>query len=117
VIEILYFDGCPNHDGLAAHIRSLMAEREIGVPIALRRIDSDRQAEAEHFLGSPTIRVNGVDIDPTAPTDRSYGLTCRIYATATGMRGTPPDEWIIAALDRLRLRPPGPAQRRACAAP
>lgn len=101
MIEILYIEGCPNHDGLAARVRSLAVGRGMDVPIVERRIHSDDQAEAEHFLGSPSIRVNGVDVDPTAAEDAAFGLTCRVYPGDEGLRSTPPDAWIVAALDRL----------------
>jgi hypothetical protein len=102
VIEILYLDGCPNHGGLEERIRSMMVERGVDATLVVRRIDSDEQANAEHFRGSPTIRVNGVDIDPAAPKDHPHGLTCRVYATDDGLRGNPPDAWIAAALEGLR---------------
>lgn len=98
MIEILYFDGCPNHEGLEGRLRLLLAEAGIDAPITSRRIESDEDAVRERFLGSPTIRVNGVDVDPTATERTAYGLTCRIYATEDGPRGTPPDRWILAAL-------------------
>ena len=97
MIEILYFDGCPNHDGLEARVRSVLAAAGIDESITHRRIDSDVQAQAERFLGSPTLRVNGVDVDPTAATRAMYRRLCRVHATDDGLRGTPPDAWILAA--------------------
>ena len=38
---------------------------------------SDEQAQHERFLGSPTVRVGGVDVDPDAEGRLDYGLTCR----------------------------------------
>ena len=98
MIEILYFDGCPNHDGLEEHLRAMLAETGEAVPITSRRIESAEQAEQECFLGSPTIRVNGVDVDPAASDRDAYGLMCRVYATDDGLRGTPPDNWVLDAL-------------------
>ncbi|MEV4199644.1 DF family (seleno)protein [Micromonospora globbae] len=98
MIEILYFEGCPNHEGLETRIRSLIDNAGIHETITHRRIDSEDQARAEHFLGSPTIRVNGIDVEPDASRRTSYGLMCRVYATDEGLRGTPPDKWIINAL-------------------
>lgn len=100
MIEILYFDGCPNHPGLADRIRALIANATVDMPIVQRRIDSDDQAVNERFLGSPTVRVNGLDVDPAAAGRHDYGLTCRVYVTEDGLRGTPPDAWITAALFR-----------------
>lgn len=111
MIEILYFDGCPNHRGLEDRVRALLADVGVEVPVSLRRMDSDEQAAEEQFLGSPTIRVNGVDVDPTADGRAGYGLMCRVYATDDGLRGTPPDEWILNALRRAGTRPSRPTPR------
>jgi hypothetical protein len=91
MIEILCFDGCPNYDGLETRIRALVAGLGSEIPIRVRRIASDAQAHEEHFLGSPTVRVNGVDVEPDARTRRGYGLVCRAYRTDAGLRGSPPD--------------------------
>lgn len=100
MIEVLYFDGCPNHEGLEEHLRSLLAAAgKEEMPIVSRRIESDDQAEAERFLGSPTVRINRVDVDPSADDRHDYGLMCRVYATEEGLRGTPPDAWILATLN------------------
>lgn len=98
MIEILYFDGCPNHQGLDDHIRNLLATAGVHLPIRQRRIDSAAQAQTERFLGSPTVRVNGVDVDPTAAAQSVFGLSCRVYLTADGLRGTPADQWILRAV-------------------
>jgi hypothetical protein len=97
-IEVLYFDGCPNHERLLDHLPALLEREGITTPIALHNIQDDDQAQAERFLGSPTIRINGHDIDPGAAERTDYGLKCRIYQTPGGMTGMPPDEWILAAL-------------------
>jgi hypothetical protein len=97
-IELLYFDGCPNHDELQPHLRRLLADAGLDHDIDLVRIDTLEQAERARFLGSPTVRVEGVDVDPTAGERRDFGMKCRIYHSAEGLRGTPPDEWILDAL-------------------
>jgi hypothetical protein len=97
-IEILYFDGCPNHDQLLEHLPRLLEREGIDAEITLHNVPDAEHAHRERFLGSPTIRVGGRDIDPGA-TDRSdYGLKCRIYQTPTGLSGLPPDQWILEAL-------------------
>ncbi|HET8536032.1 MAG TPA: hypothetical protein VFL73_02525 [Solirubrobacteraceae bacterium] len=97
-IELLYFDGCPNHDALVPHLRGLLAEAGIDATIELRRVETIEDAERERFLGSPTIRVDGRDVDPGAAARVDFGMKCRLYATEQGMRGSPPDSWILAAL-------------------
>jgi hypothetical protein len=101
MIEILYVDGCPNHDGLEARIRTLVDRLGYDAAITVRRITSDAHAEEEHFLGSPTVRVNGRDVEPDTELRHAYGLTCRVYRTDEGLRGSPPDAWIATALQAL----------------
>jgi hypothetical protein len=101
VIEILYIHGCPNHNNLEARIRALLDRHGYDAPIKTRSIVSDAQAQEEHFLGSPTVRVNGVDVEPDAAARHAYGLMCRVYRTDEGLRGQPPDAWITAALRTL----------------
>ena len=50
------------------------------------------------FLGSPTVRVNGRDVDPDAGSRIGYGVQCRLYRTPGGVTGTPADAWILVAL-------------------
>jgi len=101
-VEVLYFDGCPSHEALMPRLRLLMNEAQVDAPIALRLVSSIEDAERERFLGSPTLRVDGRDVDPGAAQREDFGLTCRLYATARGLRGQIPDELIMAALTRGR---------------
>jgi hypothetical protein len=55
-------------------------------------------AAAQRFPGSPTIRVDGRDVDPSFRDPGDYTPRCRIYWTSTGPRGMPDRSWIEAAL-------------------
>jgi hypothetical protein len=98
-VELLYVDGCPGRDALLAQLTQLLAERELAVEIEQRPIDSADAARRERFLGSPTLRIDGLDVDPTAVQRTDYGLKCRLYQADHGLRGTPPDAWVVTALD------------------
>jgi hypothetical protein len=98
-IEILYFDDCPNHEAFLPHLRDLLARHDLAANLITTRIDSDLDAQHYAFLGSPTVRINGHDIDHDAESRTAYGMQCRLYRTPTGLTGTPPDAWILAALD------------------
>jgi hypothetical protein len=50
------------------------------------------------FLGSPTVRVDGRDVEPGADERDEFALACRVYRTQDGLRGQPDPEWITAAL-------------------
>jgi hypothetical protein len=99
-VELLYFDGCPNHETFLPHLRELLARVAIPARIELRRVETLADAERERFLGSPTVRIDGRDVDPGAEGRDDYGMKCRLYATDEGLRGTPPDDWILRALGR-----------------
>jgi hypothetical protein len=97
-VELLYFDGCPSHRALLPRIHEMLEQAGVDTDLHLRRIDTLEAAERERFLGSPTLRVDGRDVDPGAGVRTDYGLKCRLYETSNGLRGTPPDAWILDAL-------------------
>ena len=97
-IELLYFDGCPNHEALLPHLEQLLHAARITANIRLRRIADDTAAQRERFLGSPTVRVGGRDVEPGAAEREDFGLKCRLYRTPAGLRGSPLDEWVLDAL-------------------
>ena len=70
-IELLYFDGCPSHEAFVPRLQELLTRSAVDGAVEQRRVESDEAADRERFLGSPTLRVDGVDVDrmPTgAPT-------------------------------------------------
>jgi hypothetical protein len=101
-IELLYFDGCPNYEALLPRLRELLAQAGADAGVELRRVESDADAQRERFLGSPTLRVDGVDVEPGACGRTDYGVKCRLYRVAEGLRGAPPDDWVLDALRRRR---------------
>ena len=97
-IELLYFDGCPNHEALLPRLRETVADADISAEVELRRITDDDAAQRERFLGSPTVRVDGHDVEPGAERRTDFGMKCRLYGTADGLFGQPEEDWISAAL-------------------
>lgn len=95
-VELLYFDGCPSHERLLPIVKQLATET--GATLQLRRVETPEAAERERFLGSPTVRVNGVDVDPTASERIDFGVKCRIYRSGAGQSPIPPESWMRAAL-------------------
>jgi hypothetical protein len=97
-IEVLFFDGCPSYERLLGHLPRVLADAGIDTPLILRAICGAEEAERERFLGSPTVRIDGRDIEPGAEDRVDYGLKCRVYGSAGGLRGMPPDQLILEAL-------------------
>jgi hypothetical protein len=104
IVELLYTEGCPHAAAYLPHLRQLVADAGLGEePVRTQLITDAEQAQRERFLGSPTIRVAGVDVDTGAEGRLDYGLTCRLYVTPDGLRGHPEDAWVLSDL-RLRQR-------------
>jgi hypothetical protein len=101
-VELLYFDGCPNFGRLLPRLQVLVDEHAPGNRVRLRRVESPAAAEKERFLGSPTVRVEGEDVEPSASARSDFGLKCRLYRSASPS-DTPADEWIVAALRRAQV--------------
>jgi hypothetical protein len=99
-VELLYFDGCRHYEALLPRLRELLREAHAGDHIQLRRIPDERTARRERFLGSPTVRVDGQDVEPGARERDDFGIKCRLYATDNGLRTMPLDEWVLDALSR-----------------
>ncbi len=99
-VEILYFESCPNHEPARALVERLARELDVEPEIALVEVTGHGEAVALHFLGSPTVRVDGHDVEPGADRRRDFGMRCRLYATDEGLRETPLHEWILDALSR-----------------
>jgi len=95
-IEILYFDGCPTHKPSRDLVRRIVKEKRIPAHVREIKVRSEAEARALKFPGSPTIRVNGRDVDGDAQTE--YGLKCRVYIGPKGLTGVPPAQFIEKAL-------------------
>jgi len=95
-VELLYFDGCPGYQALLPRLRELVGDA--GGELELRSVETLDSAVAERFLGSPTVRVDGRDIDPTAATRDDFGLKCRLYPVDGRLSPSPPEAWIREAL-------------------
>lgn len=97
-VEVLYFDGCPSYQRLLPRLREVVAELDLDAEIDLRRVESLEDADRERFLGSPTVRVDGEDVDVDAGSLSDFGIKCRLYRTSEGLKPLPPDAWIREAL-------------------
>jgi hypothetical protein len=89
-VELLYWDGCPSHPQALEDLRGAMAELDLDPDaVEVRHIDTEAGAAGERFVGSPTIRIDGVDVSD--PGDEPVGLTCRVYYLRDGRISAVPD--------------------------
>ena len=96
-IELLYFEDCPSYRVAEDWLREVLAEVNIAEPIEMIEIKTETDAEHWKFLGSPTIRLDGVD--PFEQGEADYGLQCRVYLTPAGLCGWPTKEMLRRAVE------------------
>lgn len=98
LVEILYFDGCPNHEAARALVERVAAELQVEPELAVVRVPDHEAAVERRFLGSPTVRVDGRDVEPGAEERHEYVFSCRVYRGERGFSGQPDAAWIREAL-------------------
>ena len=103
-IELLYFEGCPGYERALPALRAALRAADVDDDIELRAVETVEEAEKRRFLGSPTIRVDGQDVEPGAAERTDFGLKCRLYRDAGSATGQPSEELIREALARATGR-------------
>jgi hypothetical protein len=98
VVEVLTFEGCPHAQPALELVERVVGE--LGLDATVRRVDVPdlETAETHRFLGSPTIRVNGHDVEPGADERSEFVLSCRVYRTDGAFTGEPDERWLRDAL-------------------
>jgi hypothetical protein len=81
-VSFLYFEDCPSYDLALERLREVMDEEGIPGEVEVVKVETEEQARELRFVGSPTVRVDGQDIDP--PGDSRYALACRAYRLEDG---------------------------------
>jgi hypothetical protein len=98
-VEILYFDGCPTYLEAEKTLREILEGQCGDAEVKLVAVNTDEEARALRFAGSPTLRVDGEDLFPV-PERAEYALGCRVYATSEGLRGSPTATMLSEALTK-----------------
>lgn len=83
-IEVLYVPNCPNHAVALERLREILAGERLEAHLNVVLVSSAAMAHSLKFPGSPTIRINGHDIEPQEGETASFGLMCRLYADGNG---------------------------------
>lgn len=96
-VEVLYFNGCPNHLPAAERVRAVLRHERVAAEVLEVEVRDESEAKALGFPGSPTIRINGMDIERAARGSADTGFACRRYPG-----GLPAEEMIRAAVREAR---------------
>lgn len=82
-IEFFYWEDCPSHPEALERLRQVMLEQGLVDQVDVVRIATAEDADRHRFPGSPTIRINGEDLQPEGAQGQAM-LTCRTYHTEAG---------------------------------
>ncbi len=97
-VELLWFSDCPNHLAAEQLLRGRMALLGVDAPIERIEVEDETRGREVCFPGSPTIRVDGIDVEPGWVPCDDCTPRCRLYPTRLGLRGLPEVDWIDRAL-------------------
>jgi len=97
-IELLYVHDCPNHLRTAETVKDVLRENGLSLNIIEIEINNPAQAATFSFPGSPTVRVDGTDVEPGVSSLAFFGVSCRSYLVNGKRQGVPDREWIRQAV-------------------
>jgi hypothetical protein len=102
-IDFLYWEECPSHERALQLLEEVIEQEGVEAEIRIQRVDTEEDVERFQFPGSPTIRVDGCDIDEAS--GGFIGFTCRAYRQPNGkISPLPSREAIVAALQSAARR-------------
>jgi hypothetical protein len=97
-IEVLYFDTCPSYKQAVANVKAVIKEKHLQADLLLIKVESAEKAEKVGFQGSPSVRINGKDVEGR---DEGYSFSCRLYRVNGKPAMAPSKEQIVAKLESL----------------
>jgi hypothetical protein len=94
-VEFLYFKSCPAHKQALKNLKAALRDSRTKADLVLISVDSPEQAEKTGFMGSPSIRINGRDLEGR---NDSPNFSCRLYQINGKTTTTPSKEYIMERL-------------------
>jgi hypothetical protein len=98
-IQVLYIPNCPNHTEALERLREVLSAESFQQHVSEVLVEDAETAQSLKFPGSPTIRVNGQDVEPQSETAAAFGLMCRLYSDGSG---APSPQKLRAAIEKAR---------------
>ena len=96
-VEVLFVPGCPNYEPALERLKRVLVSEGLDVEVHRVPVNTGEDAPALIFPGSPTIRIDGEDVEPDDT--NALGLICRLYANRTGV---PSEETLRLAVSRAK---------------
>lgn len=96
--ELFYFDDCPSYRQAEANLKEALRSEGLPETVEMVEVTSEEDAQRKRFIGSPTIRIDGVDLEGPEADAKGYGYGCRVYSSHGGFAGWPSVERMRQAL-------------------
>lgn len=93
LVEVFSFEGCPHGEPALELAQATVDQLAVQAEVRLVSV-TESQTEYARFLGSPSIRVDGIDVEPGADLRRDFSHSCRLYQTSDGPSALPDVAWI-----------------------
>jgi len=74
-VTIAHTDGCANTPGTRDLVEEVAAELALPINLTMALVTTPEEAERFRLHGSPTVLVNGLDVDPTLRDRTDYGFS------------------------------------------
>ena len=112
-IEVFYIEGCPNNQPTVERVEAMLKDLGVAGEVVKSPIHDPAMASALRFLGSPTVHLNGVDLEPSARSSNEFGFMCRTYLDGPRREGIPSRTLIREVLlEACKLRHDGMIESR-----
>jgi len=101
-IGIFFIEGCPCVSAITDYIKEVLAEESVDADISLILIETPEDARRLQFTGSPTVRINGMDIESNMQATKDYGLRSRHYYINGKILDCPTKSMIRDAIKKVK---------------
>lgn len=98
-IQLLHFGGCPSRQSGLKNLQAALKANGLDVSVELVKVLDNDDAARRKFLGSPSFRIYGIDL--WEEKRDTYSLSCRVYATPEGMKGSPTVSMLQGEIRRM----------------
>ena len=102
-VELYYFDGCQSWQRARENLKHALQLEQISAQVETILVADSADVQLKRFIGSPTIRIDGIDIEGPVAETRGYAYGCRVYTDGTRTAGWPSVNQVRRALQRERL--------------
>lgn len=103
-VQLFYLDRCPFYGRALENLQEALRLEQVAADVDMVQVADDADAHTKRFVGSPTVRIDGVDVEGPDAEKRGYGFGCRVYSDGARMTGWPSVEQIRQALRRTAGR-------------